>query len=46
MQDRFLGGFIRQMSEDPVVSYYLLEAKTHRNGGGRTTHCNYDRFDI
>jgi hypothetical protein len=45
-RDPQLGQFLQDMADDPEVSYYLWEGEVHRNGGGRTTNCRADRFDI
>ena len=46
MTDPYLGDFVQEMSEDPEITYYLFDSKLRSNGGGKTTHCNPQRFDI
>lgn len=46
LRDPQLGPFLQDMANDSEISYYLWEGEIHRNGGGRTTNCRADRFDI
>jgi hypothetical protein len=44
--DPYLGEFVQEMAEDSEITYYLFDHPLPYDGGGKTTHCNSQRFDI
>lgn len=46
MDDPQIGPFIQEMAHDPDVTYWIYEHRLRRNGGGKTDHCDVNRFDI
>jgi hypothetical protein len=46
MDDPQIGPFIQEMAHDPDVTYWIFEHPLPANGGGKTNHCDDNRFDI